>query len=996
MSNLGKHVSFFLSFFIYLTAFLFLGSIYQAEALPPADFDKIKVVDGLERPTAFRFVSNGDIYIGEQSGKIKILRNGSLLPTPLISLSTLSDYERGLWGLEIDPNFSTNGYIYVSYTSSTDNLDRLSRFKVTNDVADPLSELIFHPSRDPISNTFHHGNDVRVGPDEKTWWVVGDNMNINNPQSTNSLHGKVNRFDPDGSHSNDNPWYGLPNTEHAVWAIGLHNPFRFIYLPNGKPLVTDSGSQWEEFNIIEKAGNYGWPLYEGDCGSCGFINPVFAYQHSADPEKDGQASGLALYSGSTFPVDYHDAIFYGDLEQNFIRYLKFDSSFQTVLSSGDFDMDANSPVDLHTGVDGNLYYLSLGEGALYKIIPSGGNRTPLAKASADTTAGLSPLTVTFSSAGSNDPDADTTSYLWDFGDGASSTDPNPTHIFTSNGVYVVTLEVSDESKSNQASIEITVGNRAPTATITGPLEGIKYNVGSIISFSASANDPEDPSLPSSAYSWKVIQHHGTHRHPYSGPFEGIKSGSFTILNDYSNEANSWYTIVLTVTDSGGLKDTVFRNIFPNLINAAFQSSTEGAKFTVDGRVHSVNFSDSFVVGINKGVSASSPQSINSLDYRFSTWSDGGSLTHNITIPSISNLYQINFTQILPLPNPWQTIDIGAVKLIGSADATTAIGGFILTGAGSDIWGTKDEFRYLYQTLSGDGEISAQVVSQTNTNSSAKTGVMIKQSPQALSPYVMMGVTPSGYKFQWNFSGSKSGGSFTFPNAWVKLKRVGNSFTAYKSSNGTSWTQVGKPVSLTLNSDVTIGLFDTSHSSNALSTVVFQNVNVIGSVSPSPTPTPSPLPTPTPSSSPTLVLSNLQVFDSAKASKWSLQLNIQNGLLQYGDRTYTLSNIPLNLLGAPWIRTANASKSFTGNPTVTFTINQDASVYVAQDTRLVKPVWMDASWINTGLTLTNSDNKTFLLYAKAYPAGSVSLGPVTATSTTANMYTVIVLTHSDLF
>jgi hypothetical protein len=139
---------------------------------------------------------------------------------------------------------------------------------------------------------------------------------------------------------------------------------------------------------------------------------------------------------------------------------------------------------------------------------------------------------------------------------------------------------------------------------------------------------------------------------------------------------------------------------------------------------------------------------------------------------------------------------------------------------------------------------------------------------------------------------------------------------------------------------------------------------------------------------------LTVSDTANAAKWSLQTNLQAGAIQYGDRGYTLTTVPAALTGAAWIRTAMASKAYTGSPTATFTISQQATVYVALDTRIAPPpAWIDGTWTNTGLTLTDSQaagHNTFVLYAKAFPAGSVALGPNSATGATGvNMYSIFV-------
>jgi Right handed beta helix region len=140
----------------------------------------------------------------------------------------------------------------------------------------------------------------------------------------------------------------------------------------------------------------------------------------------------------------------------------------------------------------------------------------------------------------------------------------------------------------------------------------------------------------------------------------------------------------------------------------------------------------------------------------------------------------------------------------------------------------------------------------------------------------------------------------------------------------------------------------------------------------------------------LALSNLVVADSANAANWSLQSNLQVGAIVNGDRTYTFSALPDAIVGAHWVRTANGSKNVTTNPLVTFTVNQAATVYVGVDARSGKRPWMDASWVDTGTTLTTDENgtaRTYQVYRKSFAAGQVALGPNAANTT---MYTIAVV------
>ena len=151
--------------------------------------------------------------------------------------------------------------------------------------------------------------------------------------------------------------------------------------------------------------------------------------------------------------------------------------------------------------------------------------------------------------------------------------------------------------------------------------------------------------------------------------------------------------------------------------------------------------------------------------------------------------------------------------------------FTVNGGGSDIWGSADQFNYVSQPLTGSGSIVARVTSQTNTSTWAKAGVMIKQSTASGSSYALLGVTPgNGVAFQYGFNGNVAGGSYTFPNGWLKLTRSGTTITAYTSADGNTWTQVGS-TTVSLADPVTVGIFTCSHNSGALSTATFDNVSV---------------------------------------------------------------------------------------------------------------------------------------------------------------------------
>jgi hypothetical protein len=179
-----------------------------------------------------------------------------------------------------------------------------------------------------------------------------------------------------------------------------------------------------------------------------------------------------------------------------------------------------------------------------------------------------------------------------------------------------------------------------------------------------------------------------------------------------------------------------------------------------------------------------------------------------------------------LPSGWSHQDVGAVGVAGSASYSGGV--FAINGAGADIWGTADAFHYAYQSLSGNGQITARVASVANVNAWTKAGVMIRGSLASNAAMAIMLVSPSkGTALQYRTSNGGSAANIAGPNVtapyWVRMVRSGNTITASVSSNGSSWTTVGS-VTLTLGSTVQIGLAVTSHNSSRLATASFDNVS----------------------------------------------------------------------------------------------------------------------------------------------------------------------------
>jgi PKD repeat protein len=308
---------------------------------------------------------------------------------------------------------------------------------------------------------------------------------------------------------------------------------------------------------------------------------------------------------------------------------------------------AANPVFLESGPNGELYYVDLDGGTIRRIQYFSANRPPVASATATPTTGTAPLTVTFDGSGSSDPDGDTLAYAWDLdGDGAfdDSSAVRPTWTYTAQGAVIAVLRVTDpQGASNTASVTITAGNTPPSATMTRPAAGTTWKVGDVISFSGTATDTQDGTLPASALTWELIQQHcpsNCHQHSLQ-TFAGVSSGSF-IAPDH--EYPSYLELRLTATDSGGLKSTVTRRLDPRTVVLSFQTNPGGMQLVVGGTQSAASFTRTVIVGSKNTVVAVSPQMKGPKSYTFTSWSDGGAQTHDVIAPATATTYTAKFRQ----------------------------------------------------------------------------------------------------------------------------------------------------------------------------------------------------------------------------------------------------------------------------------------------------------------------------------------------------------------
>ncbi len=366
------------------------------------------VVGGLIAPTVLAFLPDGRMLIAEQSGVIRLVKDGKLVPKPFLDIHReVNTYtERGLLGMAVDPAFRSNGYVYLLYTHEDDasrpkgpKTARLTRVTAHGDTASPGSEVVLVGKQGdrlcrslPVGSDCipqewqgHSVGDIVFAPDGTLFLAMGDASNWNKAtrdslraQNVDVLAGKILHVTRQGKGVPTNPfWNGDPDAARSkVWAYGLRNPFRFALSPwSGLPYLGDVGwNTWEEVDVATPGADLGWPCYEGHgrehefgrMAACKALyakgpsvvkGPLVTWRHTAKVR--ASAIGGSFNTGNAFPPALDGAYFYGDYIRSEIDYVQVDPHDRIVSGPWPFVKDANGLVDIKFGPDGTLYYLSI-------------------------------------------------------------------------------------------------------------------------------------------------------------------------------------------------------------------------------------------------------------------------------------------------------------------------------------------------------------------------------------------------------------------------------------------------------------------------------------------------------------------------------------------------------------------------------------------------------------------------------------------------------------
>lgn len=279
-------------------------AVYVATTAPaaPPEIALQAIVTGLSDPLYLTHAGDrsGRLFVVEQAGVIRIIRDGRVQPTPFLDIRdrVTSGGEMGLLSVAFHPRFATNGRFFVNYTTEPGGLRTvISEFHVPPDGGERAErqERILMEIPQPFRN--HNGGLNLFGPDGMLYIGLGDGGSardpFNNGQRLDTLLGKLLRIDVDGTPyrtPSDNPFVGRSGARGEIWAYGLRNPWRFSFdRATSRLLLADVGQNaWEEVDLIERGGNYGWRIMEGahchipleGCPTAGLTLPIAEYQTS--------------------------------------------------------------------------------------------------------------------------------------------------------------------------------------------------------------------------------------------------------------------------------------------------------------------------------------------------------------------------------------------------------------------------------------------------------------------------------------------------------------------------------------------------------------------------------------------------------------------------------------------------------------------------------------------------------------------------------------------
>jgi glucose/arabinose dehydrogenase len=343
------------------------------------------VVSGAATPVDLAFSPDGRAFYTEKAtGRIRVIKNGALLPQPFASVPVNSASERGLLGIDLHPNFAVNGLVYVYYTRSTTGVNtsvaadvlehRVVRFAANGDIAASAEELIMTlPAAGPGN---HNGGIIRFGLDGKLYVSIGDLGVTANSQTTAVLPGKILRINDDGSIPADNPF----GAASSIYAIGLRNVFGLGFDADGRLFAHENGpGNHDELNLIVAGGNYGWPNVLGraddaagdPAGEIAFAAATANYHDPLTDKTDGSvgSTGVDVARASAYGGAFTGQVFFGQFGLSRIVRGVRDAAGTAITAQNVFATDLDGGVNgLRFGTDGTLWVAT--DTRIVRLVPT--------------------------------------------------------------------------------------------------------------------------------------------------------------------------------------------------------------------------------------------------------------------------------------------------------------------------------------------------------------------------------------------------------------------------------------------------------------------------------------------------------------------------------------------------------------------------------------------------------------------------------------------------
>ena len=680
-----------------------------AQAILPEGFYETQV-RGLSSPTALAVGPDGWILVCEQRGALRLIRDGALQTQPFLQVDVQAFQERGLVGVQFDPGFGSNRWIYLYYTATQPTFhNRLSRFTAGETNAVPGSEVVLLDLPTLGVSGWHNGGSIAFGPDDKLYLGVGDNNLGALAQRLDSVLGKVLRLNRDGTIPADNPLAGTAEgASRAIWALGFRNPYTLAFQPGtGRLFANDVGlDTWEEINEVVRGGNYGWPVYEGPANDPNFNAPLFAYRHLQNVNASSAITGGAFYNPATnqFPAEYTGKYFFADGFTQVINVLdpvtRAVTGFATYAPFPASGPDV-TPLYLTVAADGSLYYIARSQRTLNRIqygvspVPRvGGQPADLVVVVGEaarfmvTAYGREPLAYQWerkaAGQGSFTAVAGATAPEYVLGAAGVADDNAEFRCVVTNPFGVAT--------SRAAGLRV-LSDTPPVPVIEVPVEGATYRAGDTLVFRGFGTDREDGRLAATQLSWRIDFQHHDHSHPLLPDTRGIAGGSVTIPTSGETSDDVWYRIYLTATDAAGISRTVFRDVLPVKSAITLDTVPPGLVVALDGTEVSAPLVFVGVAGVERVIEARS-QVVDGVAYEFESWADGGAAVRTLATPGRDTTLVARFRAL--------TTEADAAEFVSQTVTNEMVGGAIypvtvvVRNTGTTTWTTAENYHLAVQ------------------------------------------------------------------------------------------------------------------------------------------------------------------------------------------------------------------------------------------------------------------------------------------------------------